>query len=194
MRKTQLREAARYALDAPGHNYETQQVLRPGIVVGSRLRATNKPQPYEIAIRTSLDREIGFLRHPDGRWRTLPSVQEVVVAVPSRSDTGQVEVFGFDPNEMLAIFDAAVSDAGRKLAMKAPIFISLDEVKAGKKSGPIAGGLKQIAKWELKVDLGSLAKSPNLETTEFIDRVKREFAEIIGVDAKNIAIEFRIVV
>ena len=91
IRKRHLRGCARVALERMGHRVELK--AGAGIVPGARLHAFHGSEAREIAVRTSLDREVGFTRHPDGRWITIPTVDEIVVAVPSAEDPSSAEVF-----------------------------------------------------------------------------------------------------
>jgi hypothetical protein len=184
--KQQLRDCARLALKRRGLHVEIKQ--GPGIVAGARLRTFEGSYERTVAVRTSLDREVGFARNADGDWLTIPKVDEVVVAAPSIENPASAEILCFDRDVMIKVFDATLAAAkNRSLSHKVPIFIALDDAKAG---------LKAKAKWRTLVPLAaaSAGKGSSPGATEaFIDRVKREFAEMIGVDASKIALEFRII-
>ena len=95
IRKRHLRECARLALERGGLRVELK--AGAGIVPGARLRAFSRiGRPRGRGSDVSLDREVGFNRHPDGRWITLPSVDEIVVAVPSAEEPSSAEVLSFD--------------------------------------------------------------------------------------------------
>jgi hypothetical protein len=192
--KQHLRDAAKQLLTDEG--YKPEPVSGPGIVPGARLKATMGPAAgQQIAVRTSQDREVGFLRRDDNRkWRTIPKVHEVVVAVPSLNNPESwIEVLVFDSKTMIAFFDAAVKKAGsRALSHKAPVFVALDD-SPQKGSGALAGGLKAKARWHKEISLESItAKLPD-QSDGFIERVKREFAERNGVHVSKVIVEFRIV-
>lgn len=194
IRKQRLRDAGLEALTT--RQYEPKLVSGPGIVPGARLKATAGPIAGEqIAVRTSQDREVGLLRRTDnGKWRTIPKVREVVVAVPSLTDPkSSIEVLCFDSKTVIAFFDAAVEKAGsRALSYKAPVFVALDDIPQ-KGSGALAGGLAAKAKWRQEIPLPSITAKPTDQSDGFIERVKREFAERNGVDVTKVIVEFRIV-
>jgi hypothetical protein len=197
IRKRHLRECARIALEIRGFRVELK--AGAGIVPGARLRMFHGSKAREVAVRTSLDREVGFTRHPDGRWTTIPSVDEVVVAVPSAEDPSSAEVLSFDREVIIDACNAAL--AARKneypeLSHKAPIFIALDTADSRHSSDAASSGLKAKAKWRTSVPLAAVRthKSPFVPPAEsFIERVKREFAELNGVDVSKVVVEFRII-
>jgi hypothetical protein len=192
--KQQLRDGAREAVT--NRQYAPVPVSGPGIVPGARLKATSGPAAgQQIAVRTSQDREVGLLRrHDSPRWRTIPKVHEVVVAVPSLTNPdSSIEVLCFDSKTVIAIFDAAVEKAGKRtLSHKAPVFVALDDVPQ-KGSGALAGGLGAQAKWREEISVESIAAKLPDQSDGFIERVKREFAERNGVDVSKVVVEFRIV-
>jgi hypothetical protein len=196
MRKRHLRECARVALEHKGDRVELK--TGAGIVPGARLRTFQGSQSCEVAVRTSLDREVGFNRHPDGRWTTIPNVDEIVVAVPSAEDPNSAEVLSFDPDVVIEACNAALAAQKKqypKLSHKVPIFIALDPAPKGKSSG-VASGLKAKAKWRTSVLLAAVG-TPKIaampRTESFIERVKREFADLNGVDVSKVVVEFRII-
>ena len=192
--KQQLRDGACEVLT--NRQYAPELVSGPGIVPGARLRATAGPAAgKQIAVRTSQDREVGLLRRHDSRkWRTIPKVHEVVVAVPSLTNPdSSIEVLCFDPKTVIALFDAAVEKAGsRTLSYKAPVFMALDD-SPQKGSGALAGGLGAKAKWWEEISVESVAAKLPDQSDGFIERIKREFAERNGVDVSKVVVEFRIV-
>jgi hypothetical protein len=162
-----------------------------GIVPGARLRTFDGSQVRNVAVRTSLDREVGFTRHPDGRWMTIPTVDEIVVAVPSPEEPGSAEVLGFDREVVIDACNAALAAQKRQypeLSHKAPIFIALDTPNKGR-SSKVASGLAAKAKWRISIPLGTV-RTPRAES--FIERVKREFADLNGVDVSRVEVEFTI--
>jgi hypothetical protein len=196
IRKRHLRGCARVALERMGHRVELKSGA--GIVPGARLRTFHGSEAREIAVRTSLDREVGFTRRPDGRWITIPAVDEIVVAVPSAEDPSSAEVLSFDREVMIHACNAALAARKREypeLSHKAPIFIELDS--SDKADSPdVASGLKAKAKWRTSVPLAAVRthKSASVPPAEsFIERVKREFAELNGVDVSKVVVEFKII-
>jgi len=196
IKKRHLRQCARFALESRGLRVELK--AGAGIVPGARLTTFHGSETREVAVRTSLDREVGFTRHPDGRWITITAVDEIVVAVPSAEEPSSAEVLGFDREVVIDAFNAAL--AARKneypeLSHKAPIFIALDTSDEGH-SPDVTSGLKAKAKWRTSVSLAAMRtrktrSAPPAES--FIERVKREFAELNGVDVSKVVVEFKII-
>jgi hypothetical protein len=165
-----------------------------GFVPGARLTAIRGGKKIKVAVRTSLDREVGFMRDRQGNLRTIPKVDLVVVAVPADDKVGKrpsveaVEVFGFDPKVLKREFDAALAaqlERHPDLSYKAPIFVSLDKV-----SGRAGSGVLKTKKlWREKLPLNSVSPQGNIG---FIERVKREFAELTGVDVSRVTVDFHI--
>jgi hypothetical protein len=196
IRKRHLRECARVALERMGHRVELR--AGAGIVPGARLRAFHGSDTREIAVRTSLDRVVGFTRRPDGRWTTIPSVDELVVAVPSAEEPSSAEILGFDREVIIDACNTALSariNEYPELSHKAPIFIALDTADNGHPP-EVGSGLKAKARWRTSVPLAAARahKSKSVPPPEsFIERVKQEFAELNGVDVGKVVVEFRII-
>ena len=193
--KSQLRGCARTALERRG--FAVELILGPGVVPGVRLKATKGPETFTIAVRTSLRRAIGLMRDVDGRWKTIPNVDEVVAVTPAVDDSRSVEVLGFDPNVLIATFDAALAFQLKRyprLSNKAPIFVSLDKGRRGGATKSISN-LKAQAKWGMVLSLDSTTASESVRSDAingFIERVKREFAELNGVDVSKVSVDFHI--
>jgi hypothetical protein len=195
LKKAQLRDCGRFALEQRGFRVELKN--GPGIVPGARLLAMKGSELRRVAVRTSLDREVGLTRHPDGSWLTLPNVDEVVVVVPSLDDPNAAEVFGFERDAIKAAFDRAL--AAQKVAdswfsPKAPVFIALDE-KPRRKLAAHTSGLKMKAQWQAEIPLASVPPrtgSASDSVLGFVERVKQDFAQLNGVDVSKVAVEFRI--
>jgi hypothetical protein len=190
--KQKLREAAQMVLT--NRDYAPVPVSGRGIVPGTRWKATKGPAAgQQIAVRTPVTREVGFVRRDDKPgWRTISNskIPETVVAVPSLSDPESlIEVLCFNSKTMAAKFDAAVKKArDRTLYPNAPVFLALDEIPQSG-SGALTGGLKAEAKWREEISVDLVSAPPD----EFFERVKREFAERNGVDVSKVIVEFRIV-
>jgi hypothetical protein len=191
--KAQLRACARAALEQR-RGYLVTVDKGQGFVPGARLTAIKGAREIKVAVRTSLDREIGLMRDHDGNWRTIPKVAMVVVAVPAVDDPASVEVFGFDPKVLKREFDAALAaqlERHPDLSHKAPIFVSLDKVSGKAKSGVISG-LKTKRQWREVLLLNSVSLPQGDASVGFIERVKREFAELMGVDVSKVTVDFHI--
>jgi hypothetical protein len=188
-----LRAAARKAVE--DHVGPTHIKKVPTVAKGARLEAKTATGTIEIAVRTSLEREVGLMRDRKGRWRTVRKVDLVVVAV--RAD-GQdaAEVFAFERDVLIEAFDAALKAQRSQISSsyEAPTFIALDPTKRAR-STSLSTGLKAKAKWRALVPIDStLAIEPVATETidQFVNRVKLEFATLVGVDAVKVAVEFRI--
>jgi hypothetical protein len=190
--KSQLRACARAALEQR-RGYSVSVAKGRGFIPGARLTATKGTQEIKVAVRTSLDREIGLMRDQDGNWRTLPKVDMVLVAVPAVDDPGSVEVLGFDPTVLQREFDAALAAQLKRhpdLSHKAPIFVALDK-PSGKAKTDLIAGLETKKEWREVMLLGSVSIQGEAKGG-FIERVKREFAELMGVDVSKVSVDFRI--
>jgi hypothetical protein len=176
--KVQLRACARAALERRGYSVTADR--GQGFVPGARLIAIKGAAEIKVAVRTSLDREIGLMRNADGSWRTIPKVDLVVVAVPAVGDPASVEVFGFDPKMLKKAFDAALAAQLKRypdLHHKAPIFVSLDNVSGKAKSGTVSG-LKTKTQWREVLALKSVSLQEN--------------AELMGIDVSKVTVDFHI--
>jgi hypothetical protein len=192
--KEMLRRASFLALTDDG--FTVSLVNGPGIVPGAQLKTEKKgEEPRTISVRTSLDREVGLLRQRNGKkWRTISRVDEVVVAVPDTEDASKIEVFGFDPDVLIAVFDAAME--GRKQSInahKAPLFVPLDRVRKSA-AGNVIPALKSKALWRKVVPLEqlSISNAPSKNSAALlIDNFKRELAA--ELNAKEVRVEITIV-
>jgi hypothetical protein len=191
--KELLRQASVLALADFG--FTVSFVNGPGIVRGARLKAEKKgKEPKTIAVRTSLDREVGLLRQRNGKkWRTISRVDEVVVAVPDAEDASKIEVFGFKPDLLIAIFNAAVKSRKQNInAHKAPLFVPLDR-KRKSAAGDVIPALKSRASWRKEVSLEQLliSNAPSTNSVALlIERFKRDL--IAELDSEDIQVEIKI--
>jgi hypothetical protein len=190
--KSHLRACGQVALEQRGFRVE----IKPGagIVTGARLRAFKEADEYEVAVRTSLDREVGLTRGADGRWLTIPRMDQVIVVVPSAEDPACAEVLCFKPKVLIAVFDRALAihkEHNPAFSHKAPIFVALDEAGDGNRAQATTG-LKARAEWTHLVPLASVPPHGTV-AGGFIERVKREFAALNGVDVSKVSVEFRII-
>jgi hypothetical protein len=195
LRKSVLRECARLALEQRGFRLEA--VLGPGVVPGSRLRASTQSGPREIAVRSSTDREIGLVRRPDGRWATIPRMDEVIVVAPAAENPNVAEVLSFAPEIIVRTFDRALAVRQTEkpdLSLKAPIFVALD--------APIRGldqemfpALKAQAQWQMMIPLAAVPphrRSPRATAAGLLERFKQELADLHGVDVSKVTVEIHI--
>lgn len=195
---SQLRACARLALEQRGFSVEL--ITGAGVVPGVQLKATKGSDHINVAVRTALNRKVGLVRSSDGAWRTIPSVDEVLIVAPSIDDKSAAEVFGFEPKMLMKIFDAALAAQLKqmpKLSANAPIFVPLDngKHKKGQAAAPVStnSGLKAKALWSLVLPLPTAASLQHRQAdadSGFIERVKREFAELNGVDVSKVRVNF----
>ena len=199
IRKEFLRESARLALAEQGYS-RVEVTHGPGIVPGARLTAVKDEAPKLIVVRTSSDREVGLLRNEDGDWRTIPMADLILAAVPA-DDAAAADVFAFDRDVLLNVFNATVDvlekNKRNKSRFKAPVFVALDDVK-NSRTGRVHPGLKTRALWQVQIPLSrsALARasgSTGATRAELIERLKQEMAEFAGVDISKIILEIRIV-
>jgi hypothetical protein len=184
-----LRRCAQDALKRRG--YSVRQITAPGVVPGGRLLVKKSGDPIRrVAVRTSMDRKVGLTRDPEtGEWRTIPSAHLVVIAVPAQNNPDCAEVFGFDPNIIIRAFDAlerkALSGKPKGKASKSPLFIALDHQLDDKND--LRSNLKKKSVWSSVVALKPQGRLVD-RNAEFADRIKREFAELNGVDIGNVTV------
>lgn len=187
-----MRVAARLVLERGGNPVS----LKPGagIVPGARLTVGTGPVSRTVSVRTSRHRELALMRNDKGDWRTIGNVDEVLVAVPSE-DKSCVEVMSFDPNLLKEIFDHALTQRpDLKTEYGLPLFIQLDD-KRSRRAGSVTRGLKEQSQWRevITPDEEMLRKAAEqFSARGFIERVKKEFAEINGVDVSKVTVHFGI--
>ena len=196
IRKSSLRDCARLALEQRGYTVESAR--GSGIIPGARLRAETNHAKRSIAVRTSLDREVGLTRNSDGSWATIPRVDEVLIAVPSLDDPGLAEILSFAPDVLIRAFDAALrarQSENPDFKLKSPIFIGLDDVTHDRIPS-LEPALKTKSQWRMSIPLAStsvLGQPRNESENEFFDRVRREFAERHGFDPSKVRVEFSVI-
>jgi hypothetical protein len=165
-----------------------------GVSPGVRLLATKGSKTEDVAVRSDASRRVRGVRRDDGRWRTFPDVDLVVVAVPARDKANSIEVLGFSPQTIMECLDATLKGLPKNRPHDEPVVIALDKkVRSGARTVP--SGLKASAMWQhvLSVD-DPLLKNVKTESSEgFVQRVKREFAELNGVDVSKVLVEFKII-
>lgn len=191
LRKAHLRECARKALEDDG--YSVEDVGGPGVVPGARLRISKGPKAHTVAVRTSLERKIGLVRNANGGWMTVPSVDRVIVVTPSAEDPNCAEVLSFTSDAIIKAFNEVLAERKESkpnFSPKAPIFVALDASRRGKAT---KRGLKELSKWKREVPLASVSgQQSSNEVRMFVDRTKREFAQLIGVAEEDVTVQFLI--
>ena len=158
-KKAVMRQFAKASLEARGFKVEIR--TSQGILPGARLVAVKDKKSYRVAVRTSYERSVSFNRHMDGRWRTLDSVDLIVVVVPQENNSNGVEVLAFDSTKLKKFFDKALQDlalADRSLSFEMPIFVPLD-LTSRKNVGHSVAGIKNAALWSRCSEEGELLKT-----------------------------------
>ena len=184
-----LRDAAQLALRRRG--YEVKIYTAPGAAPGTRLIAVKEAEELRIAVRTSQRREVGIVQAAKGGWKTVSNVEQVLVAVPSKSPD-HVEVLCFDSEA----FVGGLKDRLRKLDLRVepnvPIFVPLDAVPL-KGSAAGVSGLKTLALWGDEFETKELRRqSKAKQWDELIARVTRDIAAFVGVGPERVIVDFRI--
>jgi hypothetical protein len=187
-----LREAAQLALRQ--HGYEVELRSAPGAAPGARLTAVKGETKLSVAVRTSQRRDVGLVRAETGRWKTVTRVDLVLVAVPSKpsKSSDRIEVVCFDSKTLMKAFDDHTHKLDFTIEPEVPVFVPLDAVRS-KGSNAEVSGLNASALWcdEFEVnELGRQSKARQLD--QFIARVTRDFADLLGIDAERVIVDFRI--
>lgn len=197
-----LRKAAEQALRQQG--YETEILKGSG---GARLRIRKDGQEGLALVRTSSDRWVGWMRK-DGEWKGFEEADLVVVAaIDNMQRPRDIEVYAFEPE---VVHQAYVDNLAARLRSNpdfrtdAPVFIGLDPCLKGKPSST-ASNLKEQALWSSVLPLDDADKAvqepsaaapatvrPSETREKFAARVRQEFADLIGVPADKVSIEFRV--
>ena len=190
LKRRLLRRAAKLILEKElGFRVEIERGQR-GVATGARLSATKGSQTITVAVRSSLSRRVKLMRTKEGTWQTIPEMDLVVVAVPANRASTAIEVLGFEPPEFLKAFDGALKTLPKSSDPDFPVVVSLDE------SSSSGHSLGSMARWRhvLSLDAPELRNvAENQSETGFVERVKREFAEIAGVDVSEVSVEFKII-
>jgi hypothetical protein len=187
-----LRDAAQMALRQ--HGYEVAVQSAPGAAPGARLTAVKGETKLSVAVRTSQRREVGLVRAETGRWKTVSRVDQILVAVPSKpsKSSDRIEVVCFDSKTLIEAFDDHTRKLDLTIEPEVPIFVPLDAVRS-KGSNAEGSGLKASALWSDEFEMNALGRqSKARQLDQFIARVTRDFAELVGVDAERVIVDFRI--
>jgi hypothetical protein len=194
VKKSLLRDIGRAALEGPGIGVE--EVPGRGIMPGAKVQISEPGKKPRVAtIRVSLDREVALTRHPDGKWVTVPNVDEVIFVVPAADGSDSAEVLSFRPSIVIDAFNHALDRLKRQnpaLSYKAPVFVALDDA-TDDDFATASSALKEKAQWTKVISIDSVRRSRQRESVrEFRERVHREFAKLQGLDISDVAVEFTI--
>ena len=189
-----LRRAAWAVLEKDrGYRVEADDP-RQGVAPGARLIASKDSETLSVAVRTSLSRRVRLMPRDDGSWRTVSEAELVVVAVPAYRKSTAIEVLGFEPKKMIGRFNAALKSLPGGSKSDLPVVIALDE-KTRRGSRNVPADLKSAALWHHVLPLNApllLDVASSQSQKGFVERVKREFAELNGVHASKVTVEFKI--
>jgi hypothetical protein len=207
-----LRKCARLAFEKRGFVVTKKAGL--GVAPGSRLRIQRPGQAQRtVVVRVSKKRRIGIRRHRWSRkWFEVPGLNEVVVVSPSLSDPNIADVFGFDAAALEQLFDTVDTMRNGPFTSERefnfPIFVGLDP-RQSDDSNMMSSNLINEATWQeqillsdstadASIDLGEVVAARTTSSSKvnregFIERVRREFAEINGVDVAKVTVNFQIV-
>lgn len=189
-----------------------------GVLPGSRLRIQRSGQAQQtVVVRVSKKRKIGISRHQwSGKWFDVPGLNKVIVVAPSLRDPSLADVIEFDAEVLVQAF--TVLDALRNgphtkdRELNFPIFVTLDP-QPGDEGQSSSSNLIEKASRVTEVPLpgspastsidqvvgvavparAAAAGEPKVKPEGFIERVRREFAEINGVDVSKVIVNFHIV-
>jgi hypothetical protein len=117
-----------------------------------------------------------------------------LVAVPSETSPDQIEVFQFEKQILEDVFNAALAEmesVGKAPANEIPIFVPLDG-RTTRSLGHSINSVKNRGTCHL-VNVSDLAQFKEGLDSGFVARVRREFAELIGVEVSKVVVEFRVV-
>ena len=190
LRRRLYRSCAPVVLKVEGYEVETD--LRAGGIPPMRLMAKIEGRAVSMVIRTSLTRKLKGNRDAHGKWRTIPNCDEVLAIVPAYGDPGSIEALRFDSEKVIGALDAdlkALEERGSRIPLEQPVVLPLDGKRLSR-SETVTPGLKRIAKWSKEFTLSALLQTaPNSPQNQSIERMKREFAALNGVDESQVVVD-----
>ncbi len=122
-----LRAAAEQALLKRGYNVEVVRGYG-----GARLVATKNGESVNVAVRTSSDRWIGWMRDENSVWRGMREADLILAAALNNQNA---EVFALNPTDVEKSFNENLESRQANnpdLQASAPIFVCLDPVPTGR--------------------------------------------------------------
>jgi hypothetical protein len=161
-----------------------------GYLPGSRLVATRERKEIVVAVKASQQRAISFTRQSNNCWRTLSSIDLVVVVVPDRNHSDEADVFEFERKPLLRAFDRAwktLENAKRPTGFNVPVFIPIDEASR-KNVGHNVGNLTKLAAWSVHFTKEELEKRTSANEVSYLDEFRRRFAADNGVDIGQVVV------
>ena len=184
-----LRAVGRRALEKKGFAVTVQSTV--GARSGSRLEASKDGKLINVGIRTSLRREAGFSQNDDGKWSGLPSVDVVLVVVPSLSP-GAADVYCYYARKLIKLYEKCIANTKQPEKTKYGVYIAIDD-QLPKKSKSIGKGLGRQAQWHMTLPILGAQRPTNTNWDLLIDRFTEDAAALVGTDPLNIAVEVRFI-
>lgn len=194
------------ALEAQG--YKVQKV--PGRGLSSIWTYENGEDKGRLAIRTSQDTWFAFPRHSGG-WKTLDSVDKVVVAAVDHQDAPEnIEVYLFSADEVRKCFNAsrkARIDAGMIVKDDYGMWIKINVIDHTNYPQGVGSGLGDIypaiATEPLSVetadDMSFLedieplnAAAHDISIVDILDAAKLSISQKLGVPKSHVVLEMRL--
>ena len=170
--------------------YEISSVMSPEFLTGSRLIGVRFGSEYDFAVKACDGRRISFARRADGKWATLKSVDFMVVIVPTDDGVKEAEVMAFTARILIQKFEQAWQElkANGHPIVDGRVSIPLDQISKKKSVHGIAN-IKAVSLWSVEVTRSQVkATRP---TDNFFDRVRREFADRLGLDVHQVEVDFK---
>lgn len=175
--------------------FETESRTGRGILPDARLRITRDGEAFEVAVKCSLERSLGFSRKSTRRWRTLDSVDLLAAIVPVAGGSGKFQIYCFEASSLIEAYNKALSgmrEARRAPSLEMPIYIPLDR-RSRKNVGHHESDLAKRAMWDIEVEVDQSEETIRPEHEDSIQRAKREFAERNQVSIDRVSLELKII-
>jgi hypothetical protein len=210
-----FRACARLALEQRGFIVRRKPGL--GVALGARLRVQLPGHAQRtIVVRVSKKRKIGITRHQwSGNWFEVSGLDEVIVVSPSLHDPLVADVYDFDAQVLTRILDDLDTSRNgpytKNRKLNFPVFVALDP-QADDESNGVSSNLIAKATWIKTIALprslpsgsnepigsdamltGSVSADNARRGEGFVERVRREYAQLNGVDVNKVFINIHYV-
>ncbi len=140
-----LRTIARGYLE-DRRNFKLEAVIAPGRPPDAYFRCQDDDgESFEVAVRTAKNGRLAFRRKGDG-WKTIDEADFVLIASFGDDEAAKsVDLYYIDAQTAVAALDeayAALSPAKKKAKGTFPVWVSIEDVKEGRKA-PGSGMINQ---------------------------------------------------
>lgn len=191
--QSELRAAAHAALVKQGYEIVEDRYA------GARITLRKDGNTIATAVRTSVNRWVGWMRTATGDWRALADAEIIVVATfDDETRPSKIQVYCFRQSDIRSSFDERLETRtakNPKLSKKAPVFICLDPYKDRSRGVNV----KAKALWSLDLALGigpasverPAEKNHDIEPGLTISAAKQGLAKTYGVSTEAIEIIIR---